>query len=405
VRPGATVALLALMLAACASTGGGEKPGESAPAPLASILARPALMKTVARADELRLQIVLGLIEDGPDGKPVLRQVSFRAGAEYFYPASSVKLFAAVAALEKLHALRKETGLAIDLDTPLVYHPLFEDEVLESADPSNLEGGKITLRHELRKLFLVSDNKAFNRCYEMVGQDQLAASLSHAGISNARIVHRLAESHSAVENRRSPRIDFVGKDFSYTLPEREAAEMPPPPPLPGLLVGKGYLAAREEVPGPMDFSGKNRIPLMELQRGLCKILRPDIDCGPGAGFAIDDADRALLTEVMAEYPRESKNPVYDVAEYPDDYGKFLLPGLRRKLAAGDVRVSNKFGQAYGFSTENALVHNAASGKTLFLAATIYTNSNGILNDDEYDYVQVARPFYAALGEALAELLK
>ncbi len=49
--------------------------------------------------------------------------------------------------------------------------------------------------------------------------------------------------------------------------------------------------------------------------------------------------------------------------------------------------------------------NTATGKSFFFAATIYTNADGILNDDQYEYAKVARPFYAALGEGLAELLR
>jgi len=128
----------------------------------------PGLEKVLDAAHDYRLQAVLGLVEEGPDG-PRLVQHGFRLGAEYFYPASSVKLFAAVAALQRLAELRQETGLALDRDTPLVFHPLFEDELLEEADDSNLEGGQITVRHEIRKLFLVSDNQAFNRLYELVG--------------------------------------------------------------------------------------------------------------------------------------------------------------------------------------------------------------------------------------------
>ena len=94
----------------------------------------------------------------------------------------------------------------------------------------------------------------------------------------------------------------------------------------------------ERVEGPMDFSTKNYVPLAELQRGLCKVVRPDVDCGGGEPFAIGDADRALLFEAMKLFPRQSKNPVYDPGEYPDDYVKFLLPGLRRAL--GDQRLQD-----------------------------------------------------------------
>ena len=58
----------------------------------------------------------------------------------------------------------------------------------EEADESNLEGGRITVRHEIRKLFLVSDNRAFNRLYELVGRDRLAASLERSGRDNTTAI-------------------------------------------------------------------------------------------------------------------------------------------------------------------------------------------------------------------------
>lgn len=400
--------LLAISLAGCAAgAAGGPKvtTKPEVPAELKALLSRPGLQDLLARADEHRIGIVLGILENGAGGRPVLRQVSWRADAEYFYPASTVKLFAAVAALEYLHELRRETNLPIDADTPLVYHPLFEGEKREDQDPSNLEGGTITVRHELRKLFLVSDNEAYNRLYELVGQDRLAATLERAGLGGARLVHRLSESRSAEENRRSPRIDFRAPSFLHSLPERQAPSLPPPPAMPGLLIGKGYFAGDTLVKEPMDFSGKNRISLIDLQRGLCKVLYPKVDCGPGGSFELDESDRAMLREAMGTWPRESKNPIYDPAEYPDDWGKLLLPGLLRHLPQEQLRIDNKFGQAYGFSTENALVTDQRSGRSFFLAATIYTNADGILNDDQYEYKTVARTFFTELGEGLAELLR
>ncbi len=357
----------------------------------------PGLAEVLAAAPDHRLQAVLGLVEQGPDG-PRLVQHGFRLDAEYFYPASAVKLFAAVAALERLAELRRETGLPLDVDTPLVFHPLFEDEALDEADESNLDGGRITVRHEIRKLFLVSDNRAFNRLYELVGQDRLAASLVRAGLADARIVHRLSEFRSAEDNRRLPRIDFVGQGALYTLPERRSEPLPPAPPVPGLEVGSAHISGDERVDEPLDFAPKNRFPLAALQRGLCMVVRPDVDCG-GPGFALTDEDRALLLEAMSQLPRESANPAYDPAEYPDDYGKFLLPGLERVVEKDRLRISNKIGQAYGFTTENAWVVDRDTGRGFFLAATLYTNADGVLNDDNYEYETVALPFLADLGEA------
>lgn len=354
-----------------------------------------------------RLQIVLGLVDETAEGGRRLTQQTYRAGAEYFYPASSIKLCAAVAALERLEFLSQEAGHDVDVNTPLAYRPLFEDEEFEATDTSNLEGGRITLGHEIRKLFLVSDNVAFNRLYELVGPAWLNESMIRAGLSSTHLVHRLSERRTAAENLRLPQIDLVGKTAQRILPTRTDTLDLRPASVPGLDVGKGYYRDGELVQGAMDFRGKNRISLVDLQRALVKVVRPDVDVG-GTGFRLSEEQRQLLTLAMGQLPRESSNPLYDEASYPDDWVKFLLPGVRRVFPAVEgrdrVRIYNKIGQAYGFVTENAYLVDTATDRAFFLAATIYTNPNGVLNDDQYEYTEVALPFMADLGEAVARAL-
>ncbi|MBZ0113721.1 MAG: class A beta-lactamase-related serine hydrolase, partial [Thermoanaerobaculia bacterium] len=200
----------------------------------------PDLVPVLDDAEALRLQIVVGFVEPNEKGENVLRQETFRAGAEYFYPASSVKLFAAVAAAQKIAALRESTGLDIDLDTPMVFHPLFEDDVLEREDPDNVDGGVITVRQEIREIFLVSSNEAFNYLYEFVGQDGIAESLRKAGLESPRIVHRLSEFRTEEENRMLPQVDLVGEGFSHSIAARTTAPLPAAPAMGGLEVGKAY---------------------------------------------------------------------------------------------------------------------------------------------------------------------
>ena len=130
------------------------------------------------------------------------------------------------------------------------------------------------------------------------------------------------------------------------------------------------------------------------------LVRPDVDCG-GPGFGLDDESREEMMEAMSIYPRKSSNPKYDREEYPDHYVKDLLPGLERVIPKKRLEIYNKTGQAYGFTTENAWVVDTLTGSHFFLAATIYTNENGILNDDDYEYEEIALPFMADLGEAVA----
>lgn len=372
---------------------------------LSALLASdPRLTHVAGEAPRYRLQVVLGTLEPGPDGTSRLVQRGFRLDEEYFYPASSIKLFAAIAALERLEGLRRTTGLPLTVDTPLVYHPLFPGEERADRDPTNLAGGTITARHEIRKLFLVSDNEAFNRLYELVGQDGLAACLDRAGLGAARLVHRLDELRSPEENRHFPRIDFVGDGFTYTLVERSSEPLSPPPSMSGLNIGTAYLAGDRKVEGPMDFAPKNRMSLADLQRGLCKVVRPEVACGSGAPFALTPGDRALLLEALHRFPRQSTNPVYSASEYPDWYVKFFLPGLLRVLPAERISIYSKTGQAYGFTTENSWIVDEVTGRSFFLAATLYTNNDGVLNDDLYEYKTIALPFLADLAEVVARRL-
>ena len=395
----AVLAVAAVGLGACLSA---VRPAATV-TPETLLASHPGLRAVAAEPARFRLQIVLGTIDERPGRRPRLVQRAYRADEEYLYPASTVKLLAAVAALERLAELRRETGLPIDADTALVLDPLFAGEEREERDPTNLAGGRITVRHEIRKIFLVSDNAAFNRLYELVGPDRLARGAERAGLRGVRLVHRLSEPRTPEENLRSPRIELVGGGFVHVLPERTA---PPPPAaraVPGLRIGTAAMVGDERVEGPMDFAAKNRFPLAELQRALCMVARPDADCG-GPGFRLDEGDRALLLEAMGQLLAESANPVFDPAEHRDEDVEFLLPGLRRVVPPDRLRVFGKSGQAYGFTLDNAWVVDTRTGRSFFLAAALYTNDDGVLNDDRYDYETVALPFLADLGEAAARAL-
>jgi len=81
--------------------------------------------------------------------------------------------------------------------------------------------------------------------------------------------------------------------------------------------------------------------------------------------------------------------------------KYFLPGLERVFPRERLRVLGKVGQAYGFTVENSYVEDTLTGRAYFLAAVIYTNADGVLNDDAYEYESVALPFLADLAEAVA----
>ena len=66
----------------------------------------------------------------------------------------------------------------------------------------------------------------------------------------------------------------------------------------------------------------------------------------------------------------------------------------------DVRIFNKEGDAYGFLTDVSYFVDFKNNIEFFLSANIYCNSDGIFNDDRYDYETVGYPFLKNLGRAV-----
>ena len=133
----------------------------------------------------------------------------------YFYPASTIKLAGALLALEKLNQL----GLAgVDLHTPVRIDSAYSRQTAVREDPTAPDGLP-TIAHYIRKLFAVSDNDAYNRLYEFVGQQRLNEGLWEKGYRDVRLTHRLAIARSPEENRHTNPLAFYrGDQVLYRQP-------------------------------------------------------------------------------------------------------------------------------------------------------------------------------------------
>ena len=394
----------AVAIGSCAMAAVGCRSVEEPNAIRERLAARPDLFGEVVRAPEtFRVQVAVAKVERAADGRPVLRRMTWRCGDEYFYPASTVKLLAAVAALEALSELRSTTGNPlVNADAPLRIHPLFDGDAPQEREASNADGGVITVQHEIRRIMLVSDNPAFNRLYDLVGVDDLNDRMHQAGLTSVRISHRLSDARTIPDQARTAAVTIRTALGDVDVPSRQGR---PPEPLRqrGVLIGDGMMRKGVVEQGPVDFSKRNAASLLDLQDALIMVVRPDIDLG-GRRFSLDEDDRARLVSPMEQYPRESPNPVLAKPQYTDDYCKLFLPGLREWRPDRRLRVLNKVGQAYGFTIDNAYIEDPETGDAFFLAACMYTNADGVLNDDRYEYASVAEPFMAALAREMAEML-
>ncbi len=84
---------------------------------------------------------------------------------EYFYPASTTKLPVAILALQKLRTLQKQ-GIAIDASTSFLIHDR-EGNPIAILD-STAQNHKISVAHLIKKIFLVSDNDAYNYLFDFL---------------------------------------------------------------------------------------------------------------------------------------------------------------------------------------------------------------------------------------------
>jgi hypothetical protein len=63
-----------------------------------------------------------------------------------------------------------------------------------------------------------------------------------------------------------------------------------------------------------------------------------------------------------------------------------------------IRVFNKVGWAYGFVTDVSYIVDFKNNIEFMLTTTVYTNEDGVLNDNIYEYETMAFPFLYRVGQ-------
>ena len=349
-----------------------------------------------------RLQILYTQINRDATGKPHFRTFRYGASArQYFYPASTVKLPAAALALAKLRSLRVQIP-GLTAASPLRIDSAFARQTRVLRD-SSAASGRASVGQYVRKVLLVSDNDAYNRLYEFVGQQELNDKLRSLGLRRTRLIHQLSVGDEEPNSRHTNPLAFYA-DTALTQPLYVQPSAYNSQPLPKLTaqdvqVGQAYMQGEKRVEGPLDFSTKNNFPLPEQQQVLRALLFPEATSAKRR-FALAPADYQFLYRYLSMLPRESRTPRYDATHFPDTYAKFLLGGGGIAPLPPGVRVFNKIGQAYGFLIDNAYIADFEHGVEFMLAAVIYVNADGVLNDDHYDYDTIGFPFLRDLGQAV-----
>ncbi|HVI44366.1 MAG TPA: serine hydrolase [Chitinophaga sp.] len=359
------------------------------------------LDKVFGAAAAHRLQIIYTRIDRDDKQQPHFTDYRFGTGEGYYcYPASTVKLPGAILALEKLNNLGI-TGL--NPDTPMLTDPL--PGINPGVQHDHSAAGKLpSISHYIKKIFLVSDNDAFNRLYEFIGQETFNRRLWELGFRQARILHRVGLPLHSEANRHTNPVTFrIGRQLLYEQPAAYSELQFGPR---NDLAGTAHIDHRgKKIDAPMDFSHRNRLPLVCLHEIMHRLFFPST-VTKEQRFRLTENDQRFLYHWMSRYPEESTNPAYDREQYHQAYTKFLLYGGQKDLAIPDhIRIYNKPGWAYGFLTDTAYIVDTSNKIEFLLSASLLVNHDGMLGDDQRAFEETGKPFLKALGEMIYEIEK
>ena len=300
----------------------------------------------------------------------------------------------AILALQKLNELKKR---GLDKNSTMITEADYSGQTEVYNDPSTPDG-RPTIEHYIKKILLVSDNDAFNRLYEFLGQEYINNTLHKMGYEDVQIVHRLEISLTEDENRHTNPLRFfdTGGKLVYEKPLQQSklvyAER-------NTKMGKGFYRHGELINEPFDFSKKNRMSLQTLHDISRSVMFPK-SVSKKQRFKLSKNDYEFLRKYMSMTPLDSKFPFYDKENYWDNYVKFLFYGAEKNTSKAGIRIFNKVGDAYGFLIDAAYIVDLNNGVEFMLSAVIHCNSDEIYNDDKYDYETIGYPFMKNLGQVI-----
>ena len=345
------------------------------------------------------VQILYTRIHRDSSGLPKFERHNFQVNSkQYFYPASTVKFPVAILALQKIRKLQSQ-GIPVTADTP--FKVLFSENLIKKTDSTHPKNN-LTIAHLIKKIFLVSDNMAYNYLFDFIGSDNANKAIHNIGITNFNLSHKFSDS----ENENStPRFIFFNQkgDTIYNQAPIISNQKIKNTNLGGVLKGKGYIKDGILIGESMDFSEKNYVSISALHQILERIIFPKL-FSKKKQFTIEPEDYFFLRYWMSRTPNEVTIPFYDRETFFDSYCKFFIYGDKKGEMTNNTRIYNKVGLAYGTTTDLAYVKDR-NGIEFFLTATILTNKNEIFNDNKYEYEQLGIPFLAALGREIYQFEK
>ena len=369
------------------------------------LAARPEKFKNILdNPATYEVQILYTQINRDRENRPSFKQYSYRLNSRnYFNPASLVKLPVLCCALQKLNQLNVD---GLDKNTHLTIGRQQSCQTAVVQDQT-APGGRASIAHYIKKVLLVSDNDAYNRLYEFLGQHYIHENLRARGYPDVRIIRRFCNCDYHENRFTNP--FFFYNDMNQPVYSQSQQVNPEPlvNPLPNLKRGRGYLDSRGRyIAEPFDYRFSNNLSLADVNSMLMAVMFPE--AAPlKQRFGLTPDDYRFVYRYLCMLPGESGIQAYAVkGKSPDNYKKYFIFGDADSSSAaiptGAVRSFNVVGKSDGYLSDCAYIVDFECGIEFFLSAVIYVNSDQVLRDGRYEYDSVGMPFLAELGRTVYE---
>ena len=312
---------------------------------------------------------------------------------KYFYPASTIKLPIVVLALKKINELRSK-GSEITLKSKITLN--YKDDYSELVIRDSIT----SFQNLIADVFLVSDNSASNILIDFIGYNYFNDEMKNAGFHKTYLNHKFNPDPYV---NSTWQISDLDNNLISSLNDNQKIIKADDMTI-GLEKGEKRYFEGEILDESLNFSEKNRSSITDMHNLIKYIFYPEIfDSTNTFNLYVEDYD--FLRYWMSRFTYEDIGEKFIGDEkFFETYNKFFIHGDEQSVSNEQIRVYNKIGQAYGTSIDNGLIKNYQDNIEFILTATIYTNKNKVINDNLYEYDDIAIPFLAKLSRGIYQEL-
>ena len=313
---------------------------------------------------------------------------------QYFYPASTIKLPIVVLTLKKINELRSK-GSDITLKSKIILNNV------DNYSNFKLQDSITSFQNLIADIFLVSDNSASNILIDFIGYNYFNDEMQNAGFDRTYLNHKFnpdpyANSTWQISDLDNNIISSINDNQKIIKADDKTN---------GLDKGERRYFNGEILDESLNFSEKNRFSITDMHNLIKYIFYPEIfDKANTFNLNVEDYD--FIRYWMSRFTYEDIGEKFIGDEkFFETYNKFFIHGDEQSVSNEQIRVYNKIGQAYGTSIDNGLIKNYQNDVEFILTSTIYTNKNKVINDNLYEYDDIAEPFLAKLSRAIYKELE